>query len=98
MAIEVSYEPRNIFFKRIEKLHKNIVYLDELIIYSGGEQKDSLLFNEEKLNNVEALVLTSERSSRLNSHVFEIIPSLFEEILKGYNIYINNFYYYFISI
>ena len=91
MTIEVSYEPRNIFDNRIKKKYKNIVFLDELILYMGGEQKDNISLNEEKLKNVGALVLTSDRSSRLNSHVFEIIPNLLEELIKSYNnIYINN--------
>lgn len=90
MAIEVSFEPRDVFDNRIKELYKNVVFLDDLIIYSSGEQKDNLLFNKEKLHDVEALILTPERSSRLNAHVFEIIPSLFEENLKKYNIHINN--------
>ena len=91
MTIEVSYEPRHIFDDRIKNKYQNIIYLDEFLIYLGGEQKESLLIDEEKLGTAEALVLTSEGSSRLLSHVFERLPIIFESLLENYdNIYVNN--------
>lgn len=91
MTIEVSYEPRHIFEERIENEYKNIIYLDEFLIYLDGKQKESILIDEEKLGNAEALVLTSEGSSRLFSHVFERLPAIFESLLEHYdNIHINN--------
>lgn len=91
MKIEVSYEPRHIFDDRIKNKYQNIIYLDEFLIYLGGEQKESLLIDEEKLGTAEALVLTSEGSSRLLSHVFERLPIIFESLLENYdNIYVNN--------
>lgn len=91
MTIEVSYEPRHIFEKRIKSKYKNIIYLDEFLIYLSGEQEENILIDKEKMRNAEALVLTSEGSSRLLSHVFERLPAIFETLLENNNnIHINN--------
>lgn len=88
MGITVSYEPEHIFKNKIKKKYKDIVYLDDLILYLYDEKKESIT-DKNKIEQAEAIVFTSANASRLNVHVFEMIPHILNQITNK-KIYINN--------
>lgn len=91
MGLEVSYEPRTIFNERIKKNHDTILHLDDFLIYSQGNEETFSQLTSENIAEAEALVLTTEGMSRLNSHVFEKIPDYIKILSNRFEfIYINN--------
>ena len=91
MRLEVSYEPRTIFNERIKKNHDTILHLDDFLIYSQGNEETFSQLTSENIAEAEALVLTTEGMSRLNSHVFEKIPDYIKILSNRFEfIYINN--------
>lgn len=91
MRIEVSYEPRTIFNKRIKRNHDTIVHLDDFLVYSQGNEDTFSQLTSENIAEAEALVLTTEGMSRLYSHVFEKIPDYIKILSAQFKfIYINN--------
>lgn len=90
MTIVVSHDPEHIFKIRIKKKYKNIVYLDDLILYLSNEQKERIsILDDEEIEEAEAIIFTSANASRLNIHVFEIIPQILANLTTK-KIYINN--------
>lgn len=91
MGIEVSYEPRKKFNERVNRKHDTVLHLDDFLIYSQGNEEPFFQLTSEKIEEAEALVLTTEGMSRLNAHVFEKIPDYIRILSTRFEfIYINN--------